>query len=114
KFDTLWVENNCGELPPAKYWNFEGGQEAFAEFRRRYILNILRDVAGHGGCKFLRRMMGIVTVWDISSITDMEKRAVAERAAIRIGSRWVMERASVNSIDDLIGIVREETKDIRV
>ena len=46
-------------------------------------------MAGHGGTKFLRRMMGIVSVWDFTSIQDLEKRAVAERLAIRIGTRWV-------------------------
>jgi 5-methylthioribose kinase len=45
----------------------------------------------------LRRMMGIVSVWDITSITDLTQRAVAERLAIRIGSRWVTERASIRS-----------------
>ena len=60
----------------------------------------------------LRRMMGIVSVWDISSIEDLKKRAVAERAAIRIGSRWILERKQFTGIDDLIGIVKEETKDI--
>jgi len=112
KFDETWVANNRGELVPAKYWDFPGGQEAFAEYRRRYIHRLLQETAGHGGVKFLRRMMGIVSVWDISSIKDPEKRAVAERLAIRIGSRWVMERNRITSIDDLIGIVREETQDV--
>jgi 5-methylthioribose kinase len=110
KFDELWQENNSGELVPPKYWDFEGGQEAFAEFRRRYILKILRDSAGHGGCKMLRRMMGVVTVWDISSIADLEKRAVAERIALKIGPRWILERHNVNTVDDLITIVQEEMK----
>lgn len=113
KFETLWVANNRGELVPAKYWDFPGGQEAFAEFRRSYILGLLRDSAGHGGCKMLRRMMGIVSVWDFTSIKDQQKRALAERLAIRIGSRWVMERMEFNSIEDLIGIVREETRDVQ-
>jgi 5-methylthioribose kinase len=112
KFDALWAENNRGELVPEKYWDFPGGQEAFAEFRRRYIHRILQDTAGHGGTKFLRRMMGIVSVWDITSIEDPKKRAVAERAAIHIGRRWVLERKSVNSIDDLIDIVREEYRKV--
>jgi 5-methylthioribose kinase len=108
KFDEVWVRNNRGDLVPDKYWDFPGGQEAFAEYRHNYLHRLLQDVAGHGGVKFLRRMMGIVSVWDISSIEDPEQRAVAERLAIRIGRRWLMERKSVNSIDDLTGIVEEE------
>ncbi len=114
KFEALWVENNNGEAVPNAYWDFPGGQEAFAEYRRRYILRLLRDTALHGGTKFLRRMMGIVSVWDISSIEDPEKRAVAERAAIKIGSRWVLERDTFETIDDLLNIVLEETEGITV
>jgi 5-methylthioribose kinase len=109
KFDALWVEHNMGELVPAGYWEFPGGNEAFAEYRGRYLLDLLHDSAGHGGCEMVRRMMGIVSVWDISSIADLKQRAVAERFAVRIGSRWIVERRSINSVDDLIGIVREET-----
>ena len=114
KFDTLWAENNKGEAVPAKYWEFEGGAEAFAEYRRRYILRILRDTAHHGGTKFLRRTMGIVSVPDTSSIEDEAKRAIAEAAAIRIGSRWVLEKDSFTSINDMLAIVKEETENITV
>ncbi|MCB0152299.1 MAG: phosphotransferase, partial [Caldilineaceae bacterium] len=37
KFDALWVENNRGELMPAAYWDYPGGDAAFAEFRRRTL-----------------------------------------------------------------------------
>ena len=57
----------------------------------------------------LRRMMGIVSVWDISSIEDPAAHAVAERLIIRIGRRWVHERDQIDQIDDLIAIVREES-----
>lgn len=108
KFDRLWAENPTGDLMPAKYWDFPGGKEAFADFRRSYILGLLRDTAAYGGCKMLRRMMGIVSVWDISSIADGEKRAVCEEKAIRIGRRWVLEHDRVTDIGDLIDMVREE------
>ena len=108
KFDELWANNNRGELAPAKYWDFAGGDAAFAEFRRRYIARLLQDTAGYGGCKFLRRMMGIVSVWDINSIADSTQRAIPERHAVHIGRRWVLERTRINTIDDLIAIVREE------
>ena len=109
KFDHLWANNNRGELVPTPYWDYPGGADAFAEFRRRYVAQLLQDVAGFGGAKFLRRMMGIVTVWDISSIEDPAQRAVAERLAIRIGRRWIIERNTVTSVDDLIRMVEEET-----
>ena len=109
KFDETWAENNRGELVPEKYWDFPGGDKAFAEYRQKYIARLLQDTAGHGGVKFLRRMMGIVSVWDISSIEDPKQRAKAEAAAIRIGKRWVLERKSIQNIDQLIEIVKEES-----
>lgn len=114
KFDEIWANNNHGELVPEPYWDFPGGQEAFADYRHSYIHRLLQETAGHGGVKFLRRMMGIVNVWDLTSIDDLEKRAVAERLAVRIGKRWVLERKSISTIDDLTGIVLEETRDVVV
>lgn len=108
KFDALWMANPRGDLMPAAYWEYPGGAAAFADFRRRYLARLLHDTAGHGGCKMLRRVMGIVSVWDITSIADPSRRAVAERLAIRIGSRWVLERGSIDSVERLIGIVTEE------
>lgn len=114
KWDAVWRENPRGDLMPLKYWDYPGGEQAFAEYRRRTIERLLQEAAGHGGVKFLRRMMGIVSVWDISSIQDPGQRAVAEKAAIRIGTRWLMERKAVRSVGDLIGIVREETRSVAV
>lgn len=110
KFEALWVANNTGELVPSAYWLYPDGDAAFASYRNKYLENLLQDAAGHGACEMLRRMMGIVTVWDISSISDLSQRAVVERYAIRIGSRWVMEHKSLTSVDDLINIVEEETR----
>lgn len=112
KFDDLWMHNDAGELPPAAYWDFPSGDEAFKRFRDRYLMRVLHDSAGHGGCKMLRRMMGIVSVWDVTSIEDLEKRAQVERLAIRIGRRWVLERESVDSVDRLIEIVQAETEGV--
>jgi 5-methylthioribose kinase len=110
KFEALWAAHNQGELVPNAYWQYPDGEVAFAEFRKQYLLHLLQDTAGHGACEMLRRMMGIVSVWDISSIQDLNQRAIAERHAIRISSRWIIERKSFTTIDDLIGIVKEETQ----
>ena len=112
KFEAVWVENSRGDLMPAKYWDYPGGDAAFAEFRRRYIHRLLQDTAGHGGSKMLRRTMGVVSVWDITSIADIENRAIAERLAVRIGTRWVLERREIGSIEDMVTIVREEAQHV--
>lgn len=108
KFEALWIEHNSGELVPNNYWNFPGGSAAFAEYRRLYLRQLLQDTAGLGACESLRRMMGIVSVWDITSIADLRRRAVAERFVIRVSSRWIMERTGFNSIDDMVGVLLEE------
>jgi 5-methylthioribose kinase len=112
RFDALWSQNPTGDQMPAKYWDYPGGQEAFAEYRRATMERMLQEAAGHGGTKFLRRMMGIVNVWDIESIKDPARRALAEKAAIRIGSRWLLERRGFKEIGDLTRVVEEETKGI--
>ena len=108
KFDQLWQARPDGDLMPRRYWESAGGAEAFAAFRRATMARLLQETAGHGGTKFLRRMMGIVNVWDIESIADPRRRAVAEKAAIRIGVRWLVDRARVTSVEDLVTVVREE------
>jgi 5-methylthioribose kinase len=108
KFERLWIENNKGELVPNGYWRFEGGSAAFADYRQRTLRNLLQDSFGLGACESLRRMMGIVSVWDISSIQDNDQRAIAERLIIRVSSRWILERAAFRQIDDPLGILQEE------
>jgi 5-methylthioribose kinase len=114
KFDALWKSRPSGDLMPPRFWESAGGQEAFAAYRAATISRLLQEAAGHGGTKFLRRMMGIVNVWDIESIKDQRARAVAEKAAIRIGMRWLVDRARVTSVDDLIQVVKEEMAKVEV
>ena len=40
---------------------------------------------------------------------DLEKRAVAERLAIRIGTHRLLKRLRIKRIEDLVGVVIEET-----
>ncbi|HLV35686.1 MAG TPA: phosphotransferase, partial [Spirillospora sp.] len=110
KFEQLWLENSTGELVPNAYWHFPEGETAFAVYRQHYIRQLLQDTAGLGACESLRRMMGVVSVWDISSIGDNQLRAIAERFVIRVSTRWIVERSSFSSADDLVGIIREEAE----
>ena len=110
KFENLWVEHAQGDLMPAGYWDYPGGEADFARFRKDYLAALFRDMVGIAGTKALRRMMGIVSVWDISSIEDPEKRAVAERFAIHVGRRWIKEMDAIENIDQFLDVMREEAE----
>lgn len=109
KFESLWLSANTGELMPSEYWRFDKGEQAWSNFRKGYLKRLFHDMVGFSGAKILRRMMGIVSVWDISSIQDSYKRAEIERMAIRIGTRWLLETNSIRSMSDYLGIVKEES-----
>ena len=108
KFERLWTAHHQSDPDREAYWDFPGGEEAFRAYQKLYLTQILQDSAGHGGCEMLRRMMGIVSVWDLSSVEDMKARAVAERLAVRIGSSWITNRSHITTIDALLEVVRGE------
>jgi 5-methylthioribose kinase len=105
RFDQLWREGNEGELVPDGYWDFDGGADAFAAFRARYLRDILRDAAGHAGCEMLRRLMGIVTVPELGTIEDDGVRADVERAVHAVARVWLVDRDECESVDDLITVL---------
>lgn len=88
-FDELWRKHNQGDLVPGEYWVFDSGEEAFAAFRKAYLERILKDTARLGGCEILRRLMGIVSVAELTQIDDEHTRAVAERQAIQVARTWL-------------------------
>ncbi|WP_287372381.1 S-methyl-5-thioribose kinase [Oceanithermus sp.] len=110
KFENLWIEHPEGDLMPADYWAYPGGEADFARFRKDYLATVFRDMVGIAGTKALRRMMGIVSVWDISSIEDPEKRALAERFAIQVGRRWIKEMDAIKNVDQFLDVMREEAE----
>lgn len=105
KFDDLWRTNNRGELCPPSYWDFPGGEQAFTEYRGRYMRQLLQDTAGYGGCKMMRRILGIAHVEDIEGITDPQKRAAVELMALQIGAQWVTQRTNFTNVEDLINSI---------
>ena len=108
KFEQVWTAHHQSDPDRKAYWDFAGGEEAFCTYQKRYLTRVLQDSAGHGGCEMLRRMMGIVSVWDLSSVEDIKARAVAERLAVRIGSSWILNRSHITTIDALLDVVRGE------
>jgi len=88
---VLWQEHNEGDLTPTAFWGFDGGEEAFAVYRRAYLNRVLHSAARLGGCELLRRLMGIVSVAELTQIDDEGVRVVAEQQAVQIARIWLTE-----------------------
>lgn len=107
-FEQVWREAGDGDLASRAWWAFPGGDAAFEMFRRRYLARVLADSAGHGGCEMLRRLMGIVSVPELSTIADDRARADIERRVMRVARRWLLETRAGDTIADLVGVVTDE------
>jgi len=110
EFMRLWRSENRGEATRPEFFAACGDEAALDLYRRRYMRRLLRDTIGYGGCKMMRRQLGIAHVEDIECIEDPKQRAVAEGLALAIGARFITERHRVEGIDDMIDIVRTTRK----
>ena len=108
KFINLWISNNNGHLIPNSYWEFPEGAKAFAEYRNKYMLQILKDACGFAGCRILAGLMGFITFRNISSINNEDLRSEIEMTAFRIGERLILEHNHIRNVNGLIAIIQSE------
>ena len=91
-----------------RLWEKEGdvAEWGSAVFRDHYLRQLLQDAAGFGGAELFRRTIGMAHVDDFVEIPDEQKRAAAESVALTVGQRWLLERESIQSIEDLMAMVQ--------
>lgn len=76
-----------------------------AQFRDHYIRQLLRDSAGFAGAELFRRTIGLAHVDDFVEIEDQEARAASERIALAVADKWLLQRNTITSIDELLTMV---------
>ncbi|WP_407272709.1 S-methyl-5-thioribose kinase [Radiobacillus sp. PE A8.2] len=94
KFEVAWDEHATERVA-----NYNG-------FKAHYLDLILRDTAAVAGLELSRRIIGLAHVADITSITDVDKRAQAERICLSASKKFILERESVKCGEDYINIIR--------
>ncbi|KIL46690.1 5-methylribose kinase [Jeotgalibacillus alimentarius] len=82
KFEKAWQQHASDQT--AAY-------EGYMEY---YLQNILRDTAAVAGCELIRRTIGLAHVKDLTSISEEEDRAAAEKACLTAGKTFIMNRES--------------------
>lgn len=91
-----------------RLWEDEGNDEwPSPAFRTRYLRQLIQDAAGFGAAEIMRRTIGLAHVHDFWTISDDHVRAAAESLALAVARRWLMERASYSTIDDLVAVVED-------
>lgn len=75
-------------------------------FKDHYILQLLRDTAGFGAAKAIRRVIGMAHVPDMWEIPNDTDRAIAESIALNVAQAWMLNRHEITSIKELIEMIR--------
>lgn len=87
-------------------WRNHAGEAYSQPYARYYLQSILQDSIGFAGCKMIRRVVGLAHVWDLESIEDPVLRGKAEKLALAIGERLIMNRNEIHDIMEAILLVR--------
>lgn len=95
KFLTLWAEQGVDRMA-----NEAKGYKTY------YMQRLLQDTVGYTGAKMVRRTVGLAHVADIDRIPDDATRLIAARKALAIGTELIIRNRSIQSIEELIQIVK--------
>jgi 5-methylthioribose kinase len=103
-FIVLWDSDGKG-LMPEKFWVAPTGRAGLEMVQRRYVARLLKKTAAHAGCEILRRLMGIVSIWELNHIPDHSRRAVAEKLGMDV-ARGLLQN-EIDSIEQVATIAKE-------
>jgi len=93
EFQNTWDTVDAVNMPPA--------------YQEDYMLRLLQDGAGFGGCKMMRRVIGLAGVEDLRGIEDTDAKTMACRRALGMGRTMLMNRHSFHNIETLLQTVTD-------
>ncbi|WP_270180283.1 S-methyl-5-thioribose kinase [Alkalihalobacillus sp. CinArs1] len=96
KFLEAW-ENHATDIM--------AGEKAFDTW---YLRTVLKDSASIAGLELIRRIIGIAKVKDITSITNENDRARAERICLTVGKTFILEADRFQSGHDFLKALKNE------
>ncbi|HET8729418.1 MAG TPA: S-methyl-5-thioribose kinase, partial [Alphaproteobacteria bacterium] len=101
RFLALWRNHPAGDGYTAELFADREGAQALETERQRYMARLFDDTVGFGGCKMIRRILGLAHVADLETIADPDRRARCERNALRLGRAMVAEHGNFRTTADL-------------
>ena len=86
---------------------FEKNTEILFKIQKKFIQEVLVDTLGFAGTEIIRRILGIAHVADFEKIKSKEVKANCEDLALNLSRLIIIEASSINSIEDLVEILRK-------
>lgn len=105
KFLKLWNKDESSALIVDGFIN----KDSLMKYKENFVKSILRDSVGFAGCKMARRVFGVAGVEDIRGIEDKGLRQKAESMAINIAKDFVLKYNSINEMEDIINIIKDNS-----
>jgi 5-methylthioribose kinase len=106
--EDIW---NKFEAKFRKFWDEDAHEtiKSIEGYQDYYLKELFQDSLGMGGCKTMRRCIGLAHVEDLDGIEDLSKRARAQTFALKLGEAMVVQRKNLNGIGDFIKVVKDIT-----
>lgn len=117
---TSWIETTVEDIVDMfiskynKYYD-ENVKDVMAKtpgFKQWYLETIIRDTAAVAGLEMIRRTVGLANVKDITSISDSEKRAAAEKICIFAAKEFILNRDNFKCGADFTKALKDAVKKV--
>ena len=76
-------------------------------FKEYYLDAVLRDTAAVTGLELCRRIIGLASVKDVTTIEEYSSRAAAEKICLAAGKMFIMDRESFKTGEDFVRILKD-------
>ncbi len=85
------------EAETRRLWETRPDATWTESFLESWLIQVAKDSIGFGGCKGIRRIIGLAKVSDIETLPE-DQRAVAATIVLRTASTWIKERDALVSV----------------
>ncbi len=103
KFLELWDNQKESSLITSDFID----DKTLLLYKKDFMQDIFCQSVGFAGCKITRRVFGIAGVEEIRGMKDLEKRADANKKALKIGIKLIENYENIKNTDALIKIIKE-------
>ncbi len=103
KFLKLWDAQKKSSLITSNFID----EKTLDEYKKDFMQDIFCQSVGFAGCKMARRVFGIAGVEEIRGLEDLEKRADANKKALKIGIKLIENYENIKNQKELIKIIKE-------